>query len=981
MRHLRRFHRRLALRRRDLLGLLVGGLLLRPGGAAARIGAVFHGGSGGFKPVTTTTVYNASASALTNSPYFWGQAFQQGAIPAGWVPVITDMAGIKWQMQMDQVGKPWPDGSLRHCVIGTVIPTTIPHANNLQFKIQKTTGTYSAATPRAIGDISIGHQFQVRFADVVNSSKTPVNGPSGSNDWMFDVNTAIGAGNYEIFANGPVYLGAHVFGFLTDAGLSGTATGGAASNWLWCDSYFWVYSDPANPANVLSTEHIHRISQPYIDVALPDAAIGHVTMYDGTFLERDLSPPPISFTNAAVTVAAGGPITVPNNGAVAGEVYQFNVVSGMAPGPLTDCQYVWISQNNNTLNAQTQMFLGADPGYPSTGANPVTITSAGSGSFTLTRKTAVYYYQGAWVTADDLGNTFWTGPSPIVMNLDGTTNDHSTASEKAYWQSTGLIPPWDLSGGSAIDTINGFGPNTGSFASQLYRPGTVGMARFGIGQAGGGLNVGPFTEWEARGFARMGATNWTPADWDIIRANALTTSHYPYAIMKQSATRRIPPVNNGPVLIDGSGPASTGSYPSLGIAKPTMAVVTASVTTGGINIPAGGAVWAGGPFTPQTSNDHWPRQAILAYMLTGRRHFLDMLRENASHVLVCNPDGTGFPNNEINRNKQLGAKNFYGCVLIGQQPRSAMCIIDIAAASILGNAADAEIAYFEDCDLSNSGMYDYWLNTWKNPSIKAAGVNDPSRIYNDASFMTGYCGIADAYRHNIKRRVQLLVPCGNDATQISIAWDGVVSPVYWATTENRASTGNINPSGATGTVPAASEWGPLPGGTATIDSTGQWSDPLAIDAFLTNGDRLYPLGSAGAPLGTYDGPTQLSPTTKYYLINVVNGPPNTFKLSLTSGGAAVAWSPSTSYTGQNYTLFPQYNPGSGLYNGDESLPDEYGLISRAALNMLTQTGASSVTGTLATARSNATTRFTGNYNPQSSSMGFKYSMTNVVTIA
>jgi hypothetical protein len=939
----------------------------------------FRGGAAGIAPVVTHTVYNNSGLSQTNAPYVWGQAFRKGDIPAGATIQIQKNDGTTWPVQIDQIGPAWPDGSLRHATLATIIKDTIPNATSYQFTVARTVGPYLTTTPRSPYELNLGHSFQVCFEGVVNSSFTAVNGPSGSNNWLADVTTLVDAGSFEIFANGSVYMGVKVSGFLTDSGANGSIVNGAKSNWLWYEGWYWIYSDPATPSAVRSIEHIHRISQPFIDVASPDAAVGHITLCDNGTVLRDLSPAPIAFTQSAVTAASAGPVTVAGNGAIGGEVYKFAVVSGTPPSGLTNGQYVWASIANNTVNSQSQIFLGSQPNYPATGSNPVVLTTTGSGSFTLTRKTPVYYYQGAWITADDYGSTFWSvAPTGLFPNLDGVS--HGTA-EKSYYVSSGLIPGWDLTGGSAIGTIDGFSPNTVSFSSQLYRPGTVGMARFGISTGGGGLNVGPWTEWEARGFARFGATNWNPVDWKIIQSNALVTSHFPYAIMRQSATNRIPPVNNGPPTGDGSGPSSTGSYTSLGVALPTLEVVTVS-STSGVNIPASPTVWAAGPFTAQTANDHWPRQAIIAAILTGRRHLIELVRENASHLLVCTPFTAG-SSVEIYRTKIFTSKTFYGCGNITQQPRGAMMMIDIAAAAILGDASDPEIPYFEDCRKASVGAYKYWLQTWKtSPTFAACGWTDPTRVYTDQSFMTGYQAISDSYHHNITRDPDVLVSVNNEATQMSIAWDGArsVNP-FWATTEEWASNVNFDPSGPSGVAPTPSLLGPqafylsissgavftFPGGLAS----GLWP--------LQNDDRVYVSGDFSATPPAYDGPPEFNPTTLYYICQLNLGA-ETFRLSTGPGGSGVITSLSTSYTLQTLTIFPQYAPASGLFNNYDTTPDGYGLIGRSALNLLTQTGATSATGTLATARSNANARWTGNYNTVGGSTAFKYSMTNAVTI-
>lgn len=934
--------------------------------------------------VTTHDVLNGSGSTDTNAPYVWGQVFQEGDVPSGNYPVITDNSGNPIAYQFDEASTPYPDGSMHYAVFSTFVPSVASGAVT-RLRISRTPGTYSPSSqPRSISDLT-AHQFQVRYLGVTNSSGAGVNGPSGHNNWLCDDNTFIAAGQYEIHGSkGPVRMEVKVYGFATDAGASGSTTGGASSPWLWCESWYDVFSNPANLSAVGNIRHIHRLNQPFVDVASPDAMIGQAQVYDGATLIRDFGADNFTFTQAAVTIGTGPQLNIasPPSPIVGGEVYQFHVVSGSAPGGLTEGQLVFMGVNCCTGSPQvnpidTAIYLGTSPRTNVTGADAINITSVGSGSFQFNRRQFTSYYGGFW-TANDQGTEFWTGSDPgLFVDLDGLDNG---TTQKTYWQASGAIPSWDLSGGSAIgaNTAIPLGVNV---ASQIYRPGTAATARINIGGTGGGLNVGPFTEFEARGFARMGATNWAPSEQGMMIANALTMSHFPYAIMKFGTTGHILPVNNGTPTGDGSGPTSTGSYTTLGTAHPTYDVISPT-STDNINIPANATAWASGPFTATTANDHWPRQSIIPWLLTGRRHLLEITRENANHLIVCNPISTGFNTyNEINREKHLGnptatSKIFYASVLITQQPRGSMGIMDVALMSALAPAADPETPYFTDVLNANFGMQSYFLTTFKTSpsSTTTVGWVNPNNVFIDQSFMNSYVTIALSYAKNVTRNAGASAALNFWSTYTAGAWDGTTTPIspYWATTENWAEPEDYNPSGPSGIVAPWNQQGVL-AGTATISTGGVWTDSSIASGLypLENNDRVYAVGVL--TLGTYDGPPEYGSRTLYYLCNLNTGA-GTFQLCTGSGGSGPITSLASSHTGQFYVVVPQYAPPTGLFNGDDTIPDEYGLLSRGALNMATQSGASPATGTLAAAASNATARWTGNYNAIAANNAYKYSM-------
>ena len=529
--------------------------------------------------MSTADFYNNTGSAQAGKPYVFGQGFRMGDVPTGSYVQVLDAKGNPLTSQQDEVSPAWPDGSMRHCVLSAIVTPSVPNAANYRLQVRKVVGTYSPSTPRSINDITSGHQFQVKFDDVVNSRFVQV-GSTGN--WIFDVNQAIGAGQYQITANGPVRMAVTVYGYFRDATTSGTA-----SQYLWCEYFIEVFTDPANSARVLYFEHMPLISQPFWDAPASgaDAAIGRAILYDAATATtiRDLgadgfSIGPSQIRNIGQTKNGTIDASATRRMLQTAECYKVAIAPGATlPAPLTDGQLVWTAVPNTSNQANIQLTTGP---FPLLDQSYVTFTTSGSGAgtpFSFAARQTCIYYQGFFITADDHGTpirTNATGSAPVFLpNLDGSTGG---TAQKAYWQSTGLVPGWDLTLGAGVqnfDSVSLF-----YYAGPFYRAGSNSLMRLAIQAPGEDIDVGPWCEWDARWFVRMGVRNWSPIDHTYSWANALASANLPYTQVLVTSTHHLPPCDNGP---DNVG----GSYPVLGPGFPNARSPSDGFTTP--NVPLG----------------------------------------------------------------------------------------------------------------------------------------------------------------------------------------------------------------------------------------------------------------------------------------------------------------------------------------------------------------------------------------------------------
>jgi hypothetical protein len=215
--------------------------------------------------------------------------------------------------------------------------------------------------------------------------------------------------------------------------------------------------------------------------------------------------------------------------------------SGTPPAGLKNNTLYFVNPSGlSSAQDPTRVTLYTVPWNLTLGASPVVPTTQGSGPQNFSFWVWHTHWQNWYTVAQD-GRENWTsGTSRNVSPLYPAF----VASEKAYWEQSGAIPP--------IDFNQPFTPqqlNTGNWLSFNYNP----LSRVNVtGGNGGGIRpeIGLISEWAFEAFMPE-----TPASWDKMRVFDLAGAAYPYTTLLNEATGRIPALNNGPP----TGPRGNGT--------------------------------------------------------------------------------------------------------------------------------------------------------------------------------------------------------------------------------------------------------------------------------------------------------------------------------------------------------------------------------------------------------------------------------------
>jgi hypothetical protein len=865
-----------------------------------------NGGTASGSVVATHDYYEPALSSAPPGgkvPYTFGQVFRMGDVPSGSYASVKDNSGNPLPYQIDSISPAWPDGSMRHAVYTVMVPVTSGIAQQ-RLKLVLQSGAYSAAsTPRSISEIA-AHNYLIHYRGVkthpgTSAPYTWATKGAHSGNFTCNVSAFIAAGQYAIRANGPVKLEARVYGQMSD-------DGGGTDPHLWCDDWIDVYSDPSNPANVMYVEHMARISQPFVnpsdgftnpaDSSTPDPnadfVIGQASLYDGATKLRDFADDNLPFTPAGVNPGAsaggyadGGSFTTPSGvpQIVTRTGYSVhNTGGGALPGGLSEGLIGFLEPHLNFT------VFGMRPDEETNGYSPdYHLTDAGTTNFELVRLQHTAYYNGFFITADANGHAVlqggtWTPPGGwlVQTNLDGTTNDNSPSSQKAYWQQTGLVPGYDLSLGAAVQSMDGAlwnNPDEGP----TYTQGGNGGFRTAIDAPGGDFDTdGLFAEWYARWLVRMGTTNWSATDYAVPWVAGLVTSTLPNTLMWRAPTGaslpRIAPLDYGPGAV---GSENGSPYPSLGSPCPNdewYAVNSGDIINSCFVLPEGinhSPWWVYGPFGFDFSDYHWPPSAIFEYLILGRDYFLDGLRGAAQRTML---------QQAFAKNTTINGTKYYQSMLYNSA-NGQVNILPYAAA-ILGPASDPEMAYFQHVVAINNAYFTAVYNSL-NSSQKAAGAILSNG--NEDGFNTEYEDLAFALMFSATRNP---------------------GPAYILKARGTLTGGKFDVPGNPATAVGNGTWGVAPsiGGGGWYDTRlGGWSYPynasIAPDPRRYYGNDQVGVGDPG--LISLNTSGVFSYTAGWNIVGIANGD----ELLLIGPGScstsAGACPPELLAFGENYTFY------------------------------------------------------------------------------
>jgi hypothetical protein len=464
------------------------------------------------------------------------------------------------------------------------------------------------------------------------------------------------------------------------------------------------------------------------------------------------------------------------------------------------------------------------------------------------------------------------------------------------------------------------------------------MVKMAVGGGSESWEYSGLCEWDARGFARMGTTNWTADEskfWRI--SHAANAAGLCMQQWRSNLPRRPIVCNNGPAnwvtppYHNGLG----GPYPGLGPSDPSINVLTTGFTKFADFWPSGWALppnrltgqsWAWAPWQGGITADHYPNMGTVEYVIFGKRYMLENVRELAAHNLIGNNAISGNPTMSggglhltqwPNTNGNI---TLYSKMYQDGQPRSDMGILPVVSASVLGSPAP-ELAYFQDFVEAMYQFFDFLYNLWwfqGNDDINP-GIKTCSWLWTPwfAPWQASYGAMTYAWSRGMTRHPKAGIICNHIANYYANLWGGYSGlPLYFcAPYFFHHGTLNVRPdmlaTAPLGTVGQGTRFGKStewysqysPGitldnaGVVTVTharsgpgSTGMPFKQDGVTLPLTNGDLVVMsnLSDAGIFPNDYSGPPEYDPNTIYYICQLhVNGQ-DTFRLTSTlndPGGA------------------------------------------------------------------------------------------------
>jgi hypothetical protein len=449
--------------------------------------------------------------------------------------------------------------------------------------------------------------------------------------------------------------------------------------------------------------------------------------------------------------------------------------------------------------------------------------------------------------------------------------------DMAYWISTKLLPPYDLSITSvnANTTTDYYPYDKGTFV--YYDMNTA-------GERGELAVIGAYN-------ARMFFTQ-APADEQVMRATGLIPAGWRTTI-RRSTTRKPPVVNNGP---DNAG----GTYTGLGTSEPTWYYKPANGFSNGIPLPIVDA----SNWNAEDGTHHRPNPSYVPWMFTGEWQYLDLMTDFAiAGTYYLDGTGsfaampwTGEPVTGQFRHHTINGTTYYNSCAFhewGQPQRQ--------AAWNMRDIGMAEVS-LPDVDPAGTDIKQYYKDT-RNSSIDAflafhalqnaawqglnywRGTSDP----NEAPWTQGYhlsaaCFIAGATG---------ATNASNYANYLALFFKRLADRT---TTFAQAFSNRHRMRNKDGALLADFD------DILTVYLEGTHTPSTATDTYTYTASNLYWTPTSGDRV--VFGDTDNTPRTDLYY--VVNPSANTYQVALTPGGSAVNITDNTTYfvlylDAQNYS--------------------------------------------------------------------------------
>lgn len=636
-----------------------------------------------------------------------------------------------------------------------------------------------------------------------------------------------------------------------------------------------------------------------------------------------------TFASSSVTISPAGGFgvgTMPNTDSIqAGEALTFSS-TGALPTGLSNCTPCFAMETVGASNVPGAISVTRNAGINQSGASSdyVSITSQGSGTISVTRHVGIDQFDGTWLDADDKGHPFWVGgnSAQIYPCLDDACQGGTGTAQRTYCETTALCPPFLLA--SWVAPPPNPWPVFSNAGGPLYRSHSLGPQEISIDSGGTHMGLGEWGNVEADWLLTQSVANW-----DILRALALSQSGAVLHHVLNSVTGYMTAYDNGPY-------PSGGTYSKLGTPLPLDynigPTATNSLDYHDFSVPAvpaginDGQHWNYGPFGGALSganspNSHEPDFGNAAvYTIMGEPEYLRSLQMEANfsilaHFPVDAPSGTNPTSTTIeSRALAINSVNYYGLVFnAGETPRGpAWALRNIVDGATLGADGDWNRAYLwseyeENVDAWYAFYHLFWFVT--DPNIESIGVLDfPQSFDFTNNFMYPYQGGSWAAAYGRTHYASgTLAGAGalyglNFALTLPVIWEttwGTVSDAvghvvcpYWGPQEEGMAQAPSNLASFTPALPGnpAVATGPGQIGVSFSGTQDGWrASTYSTSGVLTpngtpsaSGTQLVQNGDAFIPQNI-DGPAtvNLMGTTTYYAVDVIQGSSTSVKLTTT----------------------------------------------------------------------------------------------------
>ncbi len=630
-------------RRRVLLSAGAAGLLASPAnaafgpsfGARAGGGGSGGGGGGGTTLATLTLINDGGGASVAQTPtQSFGWLFNKGDIPSGQAPQFIDATtsnGQPFSASVPAMRSYYPDGSLKFAYFSLRPDFSLASGASRNITI-KSGGLWPSSSSRMIAEV-YGAGLAVSMpaasptganltgtwgawcnnttnsANLINSGGMgPVqdmDGDAGAR-WRIDFNMSQ--------TNGGTAHGQMVFTFYVHA-LNNIS--GALGGFRWTGYARQPWYNLSGEGTTKPAKNFRAFATPDYSTPAngPSWTASGVSATPMAFRGEDGNPiSSFTFTSANIVAASNGrstlqSINVSNNWGLGGSdsaiVPCYFTTTGTLPTGLTTTG-IFFAQKFSTLN-NVWIFNSSRAAQ---GDN--VSFSGGSGTHTIHAAPCLAQFCRLGFRDDNGRMLFFQGSGSITAE---TTLRAKI--DRTYWQSTGLIPPWDL-------TLVGSGSLTETLFNQSWHPHTIGSCEQDQDGATGVVQcIGWFPNDCGLDFYQQSVRSERAT-----RCLATAGGHMPFDFLDATTNSR---VNLSSTTYTGL-PASIATTISWGHAS------------GGFTTPPTNG-WGMG-FTSVGSAEHQVHYAGWAWLRFGELDYLDLVKDLAIGDILGDDDGqrnTDFP--------------------------------------------------------------------------------------------------------------------------------------------------------------------------------------------------------------------------------------------------------------------------------------------------------------------------------------------------